>query len=112
MNNLLERLHASFFFYLFVGTTTFMKIGSFLPAPVLVSTAMLFGGMGAWAAARWTKEERMAGKIEDGSPEENWVERSRPIVPALFVIIYTHALGAVLFYLCSRPWIVAGGKVS
>ena len=51
MNNLLERLHASFFFYLLVGPTAFVKIGRFLPSAVLVSAAMLVGGMGAWADA-------------------------------------------------------------
>ncbi|EKM55142.1 uncharacterized protein PHACADRAFT_143130 [Phanerochaete carnosa HHB-10118-sp] len=117
MNNLLERLHASFFFYLLVGSTTFMKIGSFLPAPVLVSTAMLIGGMGAWTRARWTRQEQAEYATEKGEedrdvPAERWVERSRPIVPALFVIVYTHALGIVLFHLCTRPWIAAGGKVS
>lgn len=117
MNNLLERLHASFFFYLLVGTTAFMKIGSYLPSAILVSTAMLFGGMGEWVAARWvrsadppTKPRGKGG--EPGVQAAQWVERPRPVVPALFIIIYTHALGIFLFYLCSRPWIIAQGKVS
>jgi GPI-anchor transamidase subunit GAA1 len=121
MNNLLERLHASFFFYLLVGTTTFMKIGSFLPSAVLVSTAMLFGGMGDWAAARWIRIERPLVKMQsdgdgvqdaphDGAVQQ-WTERSRPIVPTLLVMSCTHVLGIVLFYLCTRSWIVSSGKV-
>lgn len=125
MNNLLERLHASFFFYLLVGTTTFMKIGSFLPAAILVSTAMLIAGMSDWAASRWARVEgpqetekprsdadavRDKAAPHDGAMQQ-WAERSRPIVPALFIMGCTHALGIVLFYLCTRPWIASSGKV-
>ncbi|KAG6918119.1 hypothetical protein DXG01_016307 [Tephrocybe rancida] len=34
-NNLLERLHASFFFYVLTGPERFLKIGSYLPSAVL-----------------------------------------------------------------------------
>ncbi|GJE90712.1 Gaa1-domain-containing protein [Phanerochaete sordida] len=116
LNNLLERLHASFFFYLLVGPATFMKIGAFLPAPVLVGTAMLVGGMGAWAAARWARQGRAQGqaeKREEGRdvPAARWIERPRPVAPALSVIVYTHALGIALFCLCTWPGILAGGNI-
>ena len=123
MNNLLERLHASFFFYLLVGTTTFMKIGSYLPSVVLVSTAMLFAGMGEWAAARWTRmdvgteekeKEEVVGERVDSltQPRTKWVERPRPILPALLVIAFTHVLGIALFFVCTRTGMLSSGKVS
>ena len=106
-NNLLERLHASFFFYLFVGPTSFIKIGGYLPSAILVSVAMLFGGMGAWARARWV---RPAG-VDEKQGDEGWVARPRPLLPALSVICGTHALGAALFFVCTRTHVLATGKV-
>ncbi|KAI0086173.1 Gaa1-domain-containing protein [Irpex rosettiformis] len=104
-NNLLERLHASFFFYLLVGTTTFMKIGSYLPAPVLVSTAMLFSGLGEWARARWA-EEPVGPDEKEREPGlgTQWVQRKRPVLPAILFVIGTHLNGVLLFCLIASPW--------
>lgn len=107
-NNLLERLHASFFFYLLVGTTTFMKIGSYLPAAVLVSTAMLFSGLGEWAQARWVQETDVQDdKDKDGAsePGTRWVQRRRPVLPALLLVVATHLNGLLLFALITIPWV-------
>ncbi|KIP12246.1 hypothetical protein PHLGIDRAFT_21074 [Phlebiopsis gigantea 11061_1 CR5-6] len=107
-NNLLERLHASFFFYLLVGPTTFIKIGGYLPSALLVSVAMLFGGMGAWAHARWIPPPPANEKQE----QERWIARPRPLLPALFVVCSTHALGAALFFVCATSFACAAGVPS
>ena len=121
MNNLLERLHASFFFYLLVGTTTFMKIGSYLPSAVLVSTAMLFSGLGNWVEARWIAKVPRADHPEKdkqpadarGAPAQvKWLSRRRHVLPALSIQIVTHLLGVALFYVHTRPWFIAQQTVS
>ncbi|KAJ3545014.1 hypothetical protein NM688_g5678 [Phlebia brevispora] len=112
MNNLLERLHASFFFYLLVGTNTFMKIGSYLPSAVLVSTAMLFSGLGEWVKARWVAKSETEPSSKDAKSEDihalaspvKWVSRPRPVLPALSIMITTHLVGIVLFYLRTQVW--------
>ena len=113
-NNLLERLHASFFFYLLVGTTTFMKIGSYLPAPILVSTAMLFSGLGEWTQARWVQEADVPDeKGNESAPGARWVQRKRPVLPALVLALITHLNGALLFsFLVGNSWITAHRNVS
>lgn len=117
MNNLLERLHASFFFYLLVGTTTFMKIGSYLPSAVLVSTAMLFSGLGEWVQARWivnTKTDPASKDIKAEStqgPSIEWISRRRPVLRTLLIMIATHFMGIVLFYLRTRVWFIAHEEV-
>ena len=115
MNNLLERLHASFFFYLLVGTSTFMKIGSYLPSAVLISTAMLFGGLGEWVTARWVAvrppEEKISRPADVLTPVQ-WTTRRRPILPALSIVIATHLVGALLFYLSTRSWFIHSQDVS
>ena len=103
MNNLLERLHASFFFFLFVNVGTFMKIGMYLPSAILVGTAMLFTGLGEWINAGWKRidppndEKAQKAKQDDAL----WISRPRPALQAVSVMLATHLLGVVLFYVLS-----------
>ncbi|ODV81551.1 Gaa1-domain-containing protein [Suhomyces tanzawaensis NRRL Y-17324] len=47
VNNLLEKFHQSFFFYLLLSTRNFVSIGTYLPAAVLVSIAFALSSLGA-----------------------------------------------------------------
>ncbi|OCF31947.1 glycosylphosphatidylinositol transamidase [Kwoniella heveanensis BCC8398] len=44
MNNLLERLHASYFFYLLPRPDQFIPVGHYLPAAVLLGASLTIGG--------------------------------------------------------------------
>ncbi|EIN07262.1 Gaa1-domain-containing protein [Punctularia strigosozonata HHB-11173 SS5] len=79
-NNLLERLHASFFFYILTGPGTFLKIGSYLPAVIIISVAIMFAGL-----RRWVDAPQLGAK-------------SRPVPKALLIMACTHAAGLALFY--------------
>ncbi|KAI0780960.1 Gaa1-domain-containing protein [Trametes elegans] len=114
-NNLLERLHASFFFYLLVGPGLFMKIGSYLPSAILVGTAMLFSGLGEWINAGWIHS---IAQPAQGDHEENkkvatqaavvkWRTRHRPVLQPIVIMVLTHLLGALLFFLVSSSWFSA-----
>ncbi|KZT68147.1 Gaa1-like protein [Daedalea quercina L-15889] len=109
MNNLLERLHASFFFFLLVRPTTFLKIGSFLPSAILVSVAMMLRGLREWvnAGSVWVPNATPGEKNETiGGPAYNgqWLRRQRPVLKAIVIMVASHALGMVVFYLLTRPW--------
>jgi glycosylphosphatidylinositol transamidase len=84
-NNLLERLHASFFFYIMTGPGRFMKIGSYLPSVILVSVSMMFGGFGEYVSSGWT-QVRSGDKLE-------WQRRVRPVLTALGIMAHTHFAG-------------------
>ena len=43
-NNLLERLHASYFFYLFPRPGKFIPVGNYLPSAVLIGASITLGG--------------------------------------------------------------------
>jgi GPI-anchor transamidase subunit GAA1 len=103
-NNLLERLHASFFFYLMSSPSTFLKIGSYLPAPILVSVAVLFGGLGEYVTLGWVR-------AMPPSEKQEWTRRKRPILPALLVAAYTHLIGYALFLVISTSWYLEHAKV-
>ncbi|KAH8826974.1 Gaa1-domain-containing protein [Flagelloscypha sp. PMI_526] len=107
MNNLLERLHASFFFYILSGAngnrhrfptfSHFLKIGSYLPSAILVSVAMMFGGLRVWTDAGWILLDNTEKK--DG---KQWKRRQRPVLRALSIMGTTHVLGFGLFWLLSQ----------
>ncbi|KAH9854210.1 Gaa1-domain-containing protein [Lenzites betulinus] len=114
-NNLLERLHASFFFYLFVAPGTFMKIGSYLPSAILVGTAMLFTGLGVWVNAGWTHSPVIDGKGEKVASHRDgkaWQRRHRPVLQAVVIMAATHFLGGLLFLLVSSSWYAANPQVN
>lgn len=48
VNNLLEKFHQSFFFYLLLGPKTFVSIGMYLPACGLSSASFLIGSLNSW----------------------------------------------------------------
>ena len=56
-NNLLERLHASFFFFLLVAPDRFLQIGNYLPSAVLVAVGLMFWGLRGWVDAGWVGDE-------------------------------------------------------
>ena len=107
MNNLLERLHASFFFFLLVRPELFMKIGMYLPSAILVGTAMLFSGLGEWVNAGWLltsvplKHDEKSEKVQSSSVRK-WVTRDRPVLDAVTVMVSTHAIGYILWEAVSR----------
>ncbi|GLB34825.1 putative gpi-anchor transamidase [Lyophyllum shimeji] len=103
MNNLLERLHASFFFYILTGPERFLKIGHYLPSAVLISVAMMFSGLRAWVDAGWTASSVVT---EKKTHRARWSRRRRPILRALSIMLMTHVLGALLFGLITTSWFV------
>ncbi|KAJ7219487.1 Gaa1-like protein [Mycena pura] len=110
-NNLLERLHASFFFYILTAPERFLKIGSFLPSAVLISVAMMFGGLKIWSDAAWIPNSAAADpEKKDGSgPDgrrERWIQRNRPVIHVLGIILSTHVLGAILFSTLTNSWFI------
>lgn len=47
VNNLLEKFHQSFFFYLMLSPRYFVSIGTYLPSAILVAVAFVFSSLGA-----------------------------------------------------------------
>ncbi|KAJ1309784.1 hypothetical protein OPQ81_006549 [Rhizoctonia solani] len=109
MNNLLERLHASFFFYILTSAQSFVKIGGYLPAAVIMSVAMTFGGLALWVEAGWLqtpvtvsqgdqKSEIDSDSDEHNEPPKQWLKRSRPVVDAFALVGCSHFLGATMLF--------------
>ena len=117
MNNLLERLHASFFFYIMTGPQTFLKIGYFLPSAILISVAMMFHGLSTWVNAAWTHDTNLGPTEKKNSlsssppPSIKWKNRKRPVIAVLGIMISTHILGLLLFWTITRSWFMGKYQV-
>ena len=116
MNNLLERLHASFFFYIMTGSQRFLKIGFFIPSAILISVAMMFHGLSTWVDAAWTYENDSEPTEKETPslstpPSIKWKNRKRPVITVLGIMIATHLLGLLLFWIISRSLFIENYKV-
>ncbi|KAF9013977.1 Gaa1-like protein [Cyathus striatus] len=96
MNNLLERLHASFFFYMLTDHDQFMKIGSYLPSAIFISVALMVQGLQVWVSASYLRRKIMTSE-KAVSTKENWLKRKRPVTPILAIVLGTYAVGGLLF---------------
>lgn len=125
-NNLLERLHASFFFYILTTPGTFMKIGTFLPSAVLVGVAMIFWGLRQWVDAGWVQESPIESEPQDKKSDSKvvntatpiaptmhptWRPRRRPVLPAIVTILATHTIGLLAFAMINTSWFLQNQTV-
>ncbi|KAK5716471.1 Glycosyl phosphatidyl inositol protein transamidase complex subunit [Elasticomyces elasticus] len=65
INNLLEHLHQSFFFYILLGAGRFVSIGNYLPAAMLIAGSFTVTALGLWAQSGQTAASAQsdAGKM-------------------------------------------------
>ncbi|CDZ97058.1 Glycosylphosphatidylinositol anchor attachment protein GAA1 [Phaffia rhodozyma] len=80
-NNLLERLHASLFFYLYPFPGWTVQVGSYLPAGVLIGSGITIRGLVRWA------------QVADGG---------RPVLRAAALVVGTHLGGWLTFWILTR----------
>lgn len=57
VNNLLERFHQSFFFYLLVATDRFVSIGDYMPSLALMAGALLVKALIVWLTVNQSDDE-------------------------------------------------------
>jgi glycosylphosphatidylinositol transamidase len=110
MNNLIERLHASFF--ILTSPSQFLKIGLYLPSAILISVALMIHGLSAWVNSGWIEGETFTIQPDKSRVETTkWKRRKRP-VKGVLILMATHTLGAVLFAVISSGWYLRGAVPS
>ncbi|GAA6018826.1 hypothetical protein JCM11491_006877 [Sporobolomyces phaffii] len=64
LNNLLERFHASFFLYIMTSIDSFIAVGNYLAAPILIGAALTISGLITWSTSgQKTRRRRPVLKI-------------------------------------------------
>lgn len=62
LNNLLERFHQSYFFYMMAATNRFVSIGQYMPSLCLLCVAMLIRALSLWVTTQQDNEEEKSPK--------------------------------------------------
>lgn len=94
LNNLLEKLHQSFFFYLLMATERFVSIGTYLPSAMLVAANFTI-----MAIALWVKSGQPEGEVVPGLEAKKGKKARLAVERHLFlplgVVTVAQALGVV-----------------
>ncbi|KAF2211990.1 hypothetical protein CERZMDRAFT_97908 [Cercospora zeae-maydis SCOH1-5] len=122
INNLLEHLHQSFFFYMLLNTHRFVSIGSYLPAAMLVAGSLTINALALWilsgkgpvekpgtlesAGSAKAKGEKMvrikeADKVAVVAKEELQSVERKMFLPAV-VVLAVHMISLVPLYLLTH----------
>jgi GPI-anchor transamidase subunit GAA1 len=116
LNNLLEHLHQSFFFYLLMQSSRFVSIGTYLPSAMLVAVNFTIMAIFLWvksgspaappgkvASTTGEKAAPLAlvqkGDVSALVPEEILAVKEREFFLPLAVVVGSHFLGVLPLYL-------------
>ncbi|KAJ8946439.1 hypothetical protein NQ318_014426 [Aromia moschata] len=95
LNNLLERFHQSFFFYLLPSSDRYISIGLYMPAVCLIASALFIK-----SCAKWFKYQgRMSEEKSDNDKIDAPTEESIRFDKIIFVFLSTHFCGVVMMNL-------------
>ena len=104
LNNLLEHLHQSFFFYLLMSKDRFVSIGTYLPSAMLLAANFTI-----MATYLWVKSghcSRSAVKLKSPHPEKRSAQSptatagtERELFLPLCLVLGCHAIGVVPLYI-------------
>lgn len=114
LNNLLEHLHQSFFFYLLMQSSRFVSIGTYLPSAMLVAVNFTIMAIFLWVKSGSTAspEAKVGSTVEKSGPlavvkkgdavalvtEELLETKERDFFLPLGVVVGVHFLGVLPLY--------------
>lgn len=110
LNNLLEHLHQSFFFYLLMQTDRFVSIGTYLPSAMLLAANFTIMAISLWvksgqSATQGSEKSKSKSKGKKGAasssptPAQN---EERDLFLPLAIVAVCHALSVVPLYTFNR----------
>ncbi|KAH9442610.1 hypothetical protein Pst134EA_031767 [Puccinia striiformis f. sp. tritici] len=109
LNNLLERLHQSFFLYLLQSESKFLSVAMYLIVPLLIGIGLTIKGLAKWGIANQEWEKLSSLQINQKSllsPEKFGLgtpniqfenQKGDEIIWSLSVIGFTHLVGALVY---------------
>ncbi|KAB5526300.1 Gaa1-like protein [Coniochaeta sp. 2T2.1] len=95
LNNLLEKLHQSFFFYLLMSTERFVSIGTYLPSAMLVAANFTIMAIALWIKSGQPEGEVVPGLEGKKGEKARFVAVERHLFLPLGVVTVVQALGVV-----------------
>jgi glycosylphosphatidylinositol transamidase len=95
LNNLLEKLHQSFFFYLLMSTERFVSIGTYLPSAMLVAVNFTFTSIALWIKSGMPEADVGTGLEGKRMDKARLGQLERDLFLPLGVVVVIQALGVV-----------------
>lgn len=100
LNNLLEHLHQSFFFYLMMQTDRFVSIGTYLPSAMLLAANFTIMAISLWVKSGQSTAQQTSEKKGIAQPQASPAsENGRDIFLPLAVVAVCHGLSVVPLYI-------------
>lgn len=112
LNNLLEHLHQSFFFYLLMHNKRFVSIGTYLPSAMLVAANFTIMAVALWLRTGYDDASAVTGteKQDETAKDSTSTAEAKPVnqiserklsVP-LTVVTVLHFLGIIPLYILNN----------
>lgn len=99
LNNLLEHLHQSFFFYLLMQSNRFVSIGTYLPSAMLLAGNFTIMAIALWMRTGYYPETKSVQTKGEKAPAEEKAKTSniaeRKLALPLSLVVGLHLLGLV-----------------
>jgi glycosylphosphatidylinositol transamidase len=110
LNNLLERFHQSFFFYLLPSSNRYVSIGMYMPAFGFLGGALVIAALGMWFQCAREEQFDRAKEAKKAQKAKNCHDEivSLPVVipssvaNVLPVIVFAHVIGYLMTVLPNR----------
>lgn len=105
LNNLLEHLHQSFFFYLLMQRDRFVSIGTYLPSAMLLAANFTIMAISLWVKSGQTTKSggETVGEAKKGatggSPGTSQPSAEKSIALPMAVVVACHALASLPLFL-------------
>ena len=115
LNNLLEKFHQSFFFYLLMQPNRFVSIGTYLPSAMLVAVNFTIMAIALWIRSGRPPAPKLGSTVivgeqtpeveiikQDGmvavTPKQNLIILERQLFLPIALVVLSHFLGVVPLY--------------
>ncbi|KAH8887061.1 Glycosylphosphatidylinositol:protein transamidase, GAA1 component [Thozetella sp. PMI_491] len=99
LNNLLEHLHQSFFFYLLMARERFVSIGTYLPSAMLVAANFTIMAISLWVKSGYPEGQPAQPKGDAAEEPARTVTVERQLFLPLGVVTVCQFLGVIPLYL-------------
>lgn len=109
LNNLLERFHQSFFFYVIISSDRFISIGDYMPCVGLMSASLLIKSFLLWLIANnKPDDETTEDKTDENNEKIVVVRKSSRKIEVLkigIIVLIAHLIGVVALFVSTNKQI-------
>ena len=116
LNNLLEHLHQSFFFYLLMQSNRFVSIGTYLPSAMIIAASYTIIAIALWVESGRSEQEVVVSEsAESQASSTSKSEKSQSattnnvglveangLARPLIAVLVAHAAGSIPLYLLNQ----------